>query len=456
MKKFHHSERFVRALFGPIGSGKSVACVNELMIKALQQEPYNGVRSTRWAIVRNTYRELLDTTMETFFQWVPKELGTYSVLNSKFVLELILEDGTKLHAEFLFRALDKPADIKKLLSLEVTGIWMNEARELSKAVIDMGAGRCGRYPAKRDGGPSWFGMIMDTNPPDSDSWFYKLFEEDRPDNHEVFHQPGGLSDEAENVENLPPLYYENMAGGKTKEWLNVYVNGLYGFITSGKPLYPEYRDDLHTTEEEIKVNPELTLYIGIDFGLTPAAAFGQVSPSGQLRLIDELCTFDMGTVSFSGLLNQKLNTHPFNQCTTVEIYGDPAGEGRAQTDEVTPFMILENAGITAWPTHTNDPLIRREVLAVLMMKLDFAGAPAFMIGPKAKMTRKSFAGGYAYKRIQVSGEERFKDTPDKTSKYSHIGDAWQYLALGALGDNSVVGGYGTKEIDYSETNRMVV
>jgi len=171
-------------------------------------------------------------------------------------------------------------------------------------------------------------------------------------------------------------------------------------------------------------------------------------------LIDELVTFNMGSVSFGKLLKEKLSTHPYLGCK-LEIYADPAGEQRAQTDEQTPFMILSAQGIEAWPTYTNDPTVRREVLADKMMRLDFAGNPAFMVGGLAKMTRKSFAGGYCYKRLQVAGEERFRDVPDK-GRYSHIGDAAQYLALGALGGDAVLGGFGEQELDYSHIDRGII
>ena len=63
----------------------------------------------------------------------------------KFTTVQQLPDGTTAHVEFLFRALDKPDDIKKLLSLEVTGGWLNEAREIPKAIMDMLIGRLGLY-----------------------------------------------------------------------------------------------------------------------------------------------------------------------------------------------------------------------------------------------------------------------------------------------------------------------
>jgi hypothetical protein len=40
------------------------------------------------------------------------------------------------------------------------------------------------------------------------------------------------------------------------------------------------------------------------------------------------------------------------------------------------------------------------------------------------------AGGYNYKRVQVSGEEKYRDVPDK-GMYSHVCEAAQYMLVGA-------------------------
>ena len=60
-------------------------------------------------------------------------------------------------------------DVKKLLSLELTGVWVNEAREIPKSIIDAVTMRCGRFPSMREGGPSWSGVICDTNAPEEDA-----------------------------------------------------------------------------------------------------------------------------------------------------------------------------------------------------------------------------------------------------------------------------------------------
>ena len=73
--------------------------------------------------------------------------------------------------EVIFLALDRPEDVKKLLSLELTGIWINEAREIPKSIIDACTMRVGRYPSMRDGGPTWTGVIADTNAPEEDHWW---------------------------------------------------------------------------------------------------------------------------------------------------------------------------------------------------------------------------------------------------------------------------------------------
>jgi hypothetical protein len=454
MREFHKDDTFVRLILGPIGSGKSVASCVEMMMRCMAQQPNAyGVRKSRWVIIRDTYRELIDTTMRTFFAWFPEEIGHLKKMDMTFVLKQKLADGTMLDAEFLFRALNQPDDVKKLLSLELTGAWVNEAKESEKAIVDMLQGRVGRYPTSFDGGPTWFGIIMDSNCPDTDHWIYKTFEENSYDNYKLFKQPSGLAPDAENIKNLPPKYYQNLINGKDQEWINVYVHGKYGFVMDGKPVWPEYKDDIHHSDIDFMPPKGTKIVVGVDFGLTPAAVIGFETTSGRLVIHNELVTEDMGAMSFGKLLHQKLATE--YRGYEIEVYGDPAGEQRAQTDEVTPFQILSQQGVDAYPAYTNDFTIRRECVADCLMRLDFSGTPAFVILPKAKTLRKAMAGGYKYKRMQVAGESRFQDRPVK-NKYSHVADACQYFTLGAIGGDRVVGGYNNGDIDYSKASRAYI
>ena len=72
--KFLQDKSFVRGLMGPVGSGKSYACASEIMLKAVRQKPSpkDGIRYSRFVIVRNSYPELRTTTIKTWLELFPE------------------------------------------------------------------------------------------------------------------------------------------------------------------------------------------------------------------------------------------------------------------------------------------------------------------------------------------------------------------------------------------------
>jgi len=191
-------------------------------------------------------------------------------------------------------------------------------------------------------------------------------------------------------------------------------------------VYPEYRDSIHC--QEFQLLPGLPIHVGIDFGLTPAAVFGQRSAMGQWRWHSELVTQDMGAVRFAQLLRQAMHER-YPGAVFGSITGDPAGDTRSQTDETTPFQILHAANVPARPAATNDFIKRRESVAVCLGRL-IDGQPGLMVHPQCTVLRKAMAGGYNYKRVQVIGAEKYRNVPDK-NHYSHVAEAGQYMMLGA-------------------------
>ncbi len=435
---FMESRALYRGLMGPVGSGKSSACSVELMAKALAQAPdAGGLRRSRFAIVRNTYRELKDTTLKTWLSWFPEEeAGPFAHSEMAHRLNLGLEDGTRLVCEVLFRALDRPQDVKKLLSLELTGAWVNEARELPLALVEALGDRVERFPAAREGGCSWAGVILDTNPPDTDHWWHRLAEEERPQGWDFFRQPGGLVEvrgsfrpnpKAENLENLPRDFYLRRMAGKSARHVRVYYCGRYGFVQEGMPVYPEFDEARHVAASVLDPVDGLPLYVGLDFGLTPAAALAQRLPDGRWLFLDELVTQNMGMVRFAALLADLLRTRYPGPAPV--IWGDPAGMARAQTDERTPYDILRAGGLWARPTSTNDPLLRREAMAAALSR-SVDGAPGLVLSPRCATLIRGMAGAWRYRRLQVSGQDRYEESPEK-SRFSHVCEAAQYLLVGA-------------------------
>jgi len=432
-RSFHQSDSFVRGLMGPVGSGKSSACWMEIIIRATSQQASNRIRSTRWAVLRNTYPELKSTTIKTAQEWSPMMVMKWDAPISG-LMDFWLPDKTRVKIEVYFLALERPEDVGKLKSLELTGAWMNEAGEMAKQVFDMTSQRVGRYPPVKTGGPTWSGVILDSNPPDTDHWWYRMFEEQKHESFEVFKQPGGLLDRggqylpnplAENIDNLHGgyEYYTRQVAAKTKEWIKVFLLGQYGTVIDGKPVYPEYNDDLHC--REIEPIQGKGLLIGLDYGLTPAAVICQMSPKGQFLVLDELCAEDMGISQFARDVLKPHMTNAWRDYSFAAV-GDPAGTRRAESDEKTCFMELAEAGIAAVPAISNDFLKRREAVAKYLTRL-VGGKAAFLVHPRCTRVRKGFMGGYCYRRLQMAGE-KYRDVAEK-NLYSHPHDALQYAAL---------------------------
>lgn len=426
IKRFSESRAFIRGLMGPFGSGKSSGCVMELVKWAKRQPLVNGKRRARFACIRNTYGQLADTTIKTFLHWLPDRIfGTFNKGDHVYRLDQLDE----LDVEILFRALDRPEHVANLLSLELTGAWVNEAREVPWAVIKALKGRVDRYPARNEGGCVDPGIIMDTNPPDDDHWWFKLFEERDDDNAgsaEIFKQPSGRSPEAENLPNLSPTYYRNLMDGSDLDFIRVYVDGLYGYVKDGKPVFPEFNDALHVAEvEPVK---GVTILRGWDFGLTPACVFTQLLPDGRWIVFEELCGEDVGISTFGdGVLSLCSQRWPG---FTFEDYGDPAGEQRAamtaDRDEKTCFDILRGKGIRMQAGEQTLTMRLESVRKPLNTLRD--GKPQFQLHPRCTMLRKGFRGRYQYKRVKIAGaSERYHDAPEK-NEYSHIHDALQYVA----------------------------
>ncbi len=423
LKSFHESNKFVRGLMGPFGSAKSSSCVMEILIRSQQQAPSpDGIRRTRWAVVRNSYPELKSTTLKTWAQWCPTSYGKLNQ-DSPIIHRIQTPD---LDMEVLFLALDKPDDMRKLLSLELTGAWVNEAKEVPKTIVDAVTGRVGRYPAMMDGGPTWYGVMMDTNAPDDQHWWYHFAENETPDDWEFFKQPSGRSPEAENLQNLPKGYYTRLAAGKDPDWINVYIDGNYGYVVEGKPVYPMYLDSTHCSPTVLEAVPTISLFIGADFGVSSAAVIGQKLPDGQWLILDEFISDDgRGIKSFAEQLAQYVAfnypKHEIGGC-----WGDPSGENKTLEGN-TPLAIMK-AG-TGWdwkPAPTNDIDMRLEAVRGALRRL-IDGKPGLLVSPKAKDVRKGFTGGYHYK-TKTDGTQTF-ETPNK-NRYSHPHDANQYMLLG--------------------------
>ena len=405
-------------------SGKSVTCSFEIVRRASMQNPNpRGLRKSRWAVVRETVRQLQDTTIKTFLDWFPPgQCGEYMRTTKTYFFKV-----GDVEAEIMFRALDDADDVANLNSLELTGAWFNECRDIHPDIVDAMSKRIGRYPSAKDGGPTWFGMWGDTNPPTVDTWWFFQMEgldpKDgvSPNNNgwAVYKQPSGRSAYAENIENLPEGYYDTQ--GRSEEYIRVYIDGEYGLSLAGTPVYKYFRPDYHMGSGPLRpiANGARPIIVGMDLGLTPAAIIGQQDARGRVLILDERVSFDMGIQRFirtelKPLLYERFAGSP------ILIVVDPAGVQRAQTDERSAVDIIKAENLRVIPAKTNN--ISARVNAVdeyLMRQVD--GDPAFVVDPRCTRLKAAMMGGYRYKQKQ--------DNVIDKNKHSHVAEALQYLML---------------------------
>lgn len=439
LERYILSEEQRTFICGPLGSSKTNAsCWKSFRIMLNQAPDQNGVRKTRIVAVRNTYPDLFGTTIKDWLEMF-EGLGKFNkggLEPPTHHLKFDLEDGTRVDAEMVFLALDREEHVKKLRGLQLTAGWINETKEIPFGIVSMLDLRVGRYPQAVQ--PTWYGIYGDTNAPDTDHWYYRLAEEDRPEGWLFLKQPGGLIRDnkdapwrenplAENLHNLPKGYYLKGAQGKGEDWVLVNLANEYGFVKDGKPVYPDYRDSTHCRAFEL--TPGQGLHIGLDFGLTPAAIIGQRMTNGQMRWRHELVTEDTGIIRFAAELKRFLG----EKCPgfpIASITGDPAGDQRQAGDneERTVFQLLAANEIHAKPAPTNDFTVRTEVVAAALRRM-IDGEPGFLIHPDCKVTRKGMQGAYAFNRVKVAGDERYRDMPNKNA-FSHPCEAGQYQMLG--------------------------
>ena len=446
IRRFSESDTFLRAITGPFGSGKSSGCVIECINRAASQNPgQDGIRKARIAVIRNTYSQLKDTTIKTFHDWIPPHyFGQYNqTAHDYFITGIPAPDGGPMHIEVLFRALDRPDHIRNLLSLELTFAWFNEVREIARMIWDAMQGRVGRFPAVRDGGCKWKGIFADTNPPDTDHWFYRLFEKENTRNldgtpmTEIFHQPSGRSRDAENLTNLEKDYYEKLMLGKSNDFIRVYVDGEYGFVSDGKPVYPNWSPVYHVAPTILEPVKALPIVIAFDFALHPACVIIQQIPNGpRLNVLDAWTGMDITVRRF---LHEIVLPQLNSKYMGMEWYitGDPSGAKRQDTDERTAFLELKDNGLPAIPARSNTYTARLPAVDSWLTKSWFdtdektgqkVQKSAFQVSPHCETLIRGFNGAYMMRRISVLGHDRWIDKPEKTLE-SHEHDALQYACM---------------------------
>lgn len=455
--KVHNDSNKYLFVRGSVGSGKSVGCMWQLFLNALKQPVWpDGVRRSRYAILRASYPTLKSTVVKSMVQWFNQKTGK-KLLNVVYDVPIRASmnfphpDGKSMvEIEWYFIALDREEEVNKLQSLELTSAWMNEAAEIPRGIHQMLKSRINRFPAKSEGGCVHPHIVCDYNSVDTEHWLYKLAEVEKPANHSFYVQPpamvmcrksdGIVSDlqdnwykvnpDADNREHLDEDYYIDQISGADADWVSIFVMNNYGNLRGGKVVYRDYDDRTHAADTKDWPLKGLPVVIGIDLGLDPAAAFCQMSPTGQLIVFDEIATEDCSIQEF---IEDYLRPKMYNQYRgcQFELFIDPAGTARSPNDKKSAMDIFRQQRIPVRTAATNEPLARRESVSYFLRRRD-----KFFISKKHCPTlRKGFISEYKYELMTTTVQgDKYKDKPEKNF-WSHVHDGLQYAALACHGNS---------------------
>jgi hypothetical protein len=473
----------VSIIQGPVGSGTSTACCHKMWAISNEQRADNfGVKKSRWLIVRNTFDQLKQTTLKTWSYWfVEKAMRTFGDIKMSNPPEHRIswthpEGNTTVQAEFIFLSLDNEEDVAKLLSMECTGVWFNEAQFSEKAIFDAAHSRAmqGRYPPVIDGGPTWKGIIADLNAPPEGHWIPYLrgdvplpleWDDDMrreyalPEDWKFFVQPPGLIEVFENgrltgyeennldsrialglsdqdavAENMKwiPESYTNLIKGKSKSWIDTYVMNRVGLYRKGKPVFESFVPETHISKERITYRPEWPLIVGVDFARNPAAVMCQLI-RGQMYVLDEFGMENVSAGTFAPLLKQRIAKN-FPEVFSkegpgIQFWGDPTGDSMGQGTDHTPYQIFRSNGMAVVPAPGNNSISLRLAAVEGMLSKMVDGSPALLLDPMLRTLKAGMGGAYHFAKVQGQAG-RHHDKPNK-DRFADFCDALQYACCGA-------------------------
>ncbi len=424
-----------------------------------------GIRRYKLLAIRETYRQLWSTTIPSYLETFPKELGQWSGGRGDPVRHVIRFDDGQGPIEFVVEFMAFGDDvIAAMRGVQTTDIWLNEADTVPVEVLTTGIGRIDRWPGSShfEGYPiemqGYAQIICDFNAPDEENWTFGTFHDEEkraemaaalsahlPEGARAiritFHnQPGFGEPGCENLQNLSATYYPRQIAAMRLNGRGDMVDRLvYNkivYLKAGEPVFGrEFRRRTHVAETQIPVERNLPLRLGLDQGLRGAAVICQFLPPFHWRVLAELHFPQERLLAmvFGQRLAALLATPRFAGCRIEGGWGDMAGEQgsslAAEENATWNKAVSTAAGFRIRPQKIGTNRIQPRLEAV-RAPLEFfsGGEPGLLIDPSCKLLIRGFEARYVWaEEVDASGEKR--KVPDKKLTEANVMDALQYVLL---------------------------
>lgn len=436
-------------IMGPAGSAKTVCSIFRLVTTTLRFPVCkDGVIRTRIPIVRENFRVLYRTTLPSLFRFFPRDFPGAKFEGGQdrpfnFTLRFVTPRGRKVQLILDGFGIGDHAIEELLRGYEPSAAWLNEADMLDRKVPPFMFGRVAqnRYPGRAlladEAAPMPKTIWGDLNPPLITHWIKEDFEDNPRPGYRLRRQPSGLSEQAENRRYVPRDTYEAMAKTMDADTVRRMVHGEFGLTGEGALVYPEFNYAKHVSD---KVEPlDLPLRIGVDAGGSPAAVLFQYSPTGKLRVLDELASAaGTGVGRFGEMLVDLIQAR--YRGLRLEIgWGDPSafhGADRVAGELAFMEILARTLNILILPTETNDPHMRRQAVRwFLAHPGDDSNVPFFAMHARCKVLAGGFQGGFV---LHVNPHDSIERIRFLKNKFSHPHEGLQYGAYGSRGHAGII------------------
>jgi hypothetical protein len=292
------SDAVVAVICGPMGEGKSLASVHAIFVHLdrCRDTLLKMDVALKVAIIRDTHENIkrsIVTVFDEFFGGMP---GIKHNWRNDWK-HLTIETKPKIECDLF--GIDDLSGVSKLQGSAYSLIWLDDPvpytdstranAGISEDVYNAALVRCARQAGMRDGLSAR--LQISTNLPDDDHWFNARVLEP-PDGpvdprtplikKEVFHIPYGenvfLSDLSRQA-TIAAYAHDDVAYQR-------FVLGKIATRFPGRQVAKNFNDKWHISPVELEPEKGWDSWITFDSWGNPAAVLGQVSPLGQVRVLD--------------------------------------------------------------------------------------------------------------------------------------------------------------------------
>lgn len=473
-------------IMGPLGGGKTTTCAFKRIFLATlapiawHPSDRKPTRMCRAIVLRDTFRSVEKTVLESWKQWFPKGFpgSSWAGGNDRPVthtLRFMGHDGVRIECVTEFAGLGENSIETLMKGREYSVAWLNEADTHADGALSDVEQRVGRYPmpkllltvdeleelGKRLGhklasGQRLAQVLGDLNAPTIDSHVYRDFVKNPTPGRKLYRQPSGRSPMAENRFNLRPDYYDSLVENQEEHFIKRMVDNEFGYSRHGKPVYEGFQRERHVAKSRIIVDPRMELGVGIDISmntLNPAAVIRMPQAPGRLVAVGELYLgHGVGAARFGEGLKRYISER-FSNASKIRFWLDPAAEygadkqgGQLTAMETLAFILNHPMLIPA--NGSNELGLRLDAVKAELRGYLEPNTHMLICPEACPLLIEAYEGRYRFKKRPETAATEYEEEPQKTHPHSDIADADQYCILGFRGRRGAI--RAAADIEYDE------